>query len=79
MPKSFDKGVSYYTHGTATIDIYFPENDVRCAWCPFCRAESDLGRFWCRLTNHMVYNPDYPNLPEFCPVTINRETEKEKE
>ena len=45
MPKNFDNGVSFYTHGTATIDIYFPENDVRCIWCPFCRSEADLNRF----------------------------------
>lgn len=76
MPKNFDKGVSYYTHGTANIDIYFPENDVRCIWCPFCRAESDLRRFWCRLTNHMVYNPDCAGLPEFCPIKINKEKEE---
>lgn len=76
MPKSFDKGVSYYTHGTATIDIYFPENDVRCVWCPFCRSESDLGRFWCRLVNRMVYNPNYAELPEFCPIKINKEKEE---
>ena len=75
MPKSFEKGVSYYTHGTANIDIYFPENDVRCAWCPFCRSESDLRRFWCRITNHMVYNPDCPGLPEFCPIQIKDKEE----
>jgi hypothetical protein len=79
MPKIFDNGVSFYTHGTANIDIYFPENDVRCVWCPFCRAESDLRRFWCRITNHMVYNPDCAGLPEFCPIKINKETENEKE
>ena len=76
MPKSFEKGVSYYTHGTASIDIYFPEIDVRCVWCPFCRSEADLGRFWCRLVNHMVYNPNYAELPEFCPIKINDNTNK---
>ena len=76
MPKSFEKGVSFYTHGTATIDIYFPENDVRCKWCDFCYPESDMGRFRCRLTNHTVYNPNYAELPEFCPITINKDKEE---
>jgi hypothetical protein len=76
MPKSFDKGVSYYTHGTAKIDVYFPEDDIRCKHCDFCYAESEMGRFRCRLTKHMVYNPNYAELPEFCPIKINEEKEK---
>lgn len=79
MPKNFEKGVDYYTHGTASVDIYFPEDDVRCVWCPFCRSEAELRRFWCRLVNRMVYNPNCAELPEFCPITINKEAEKEKE
>ena len=73
MPKNFDKGVSFYTEGKAEISIFFPENDVRCLWCPFCRAEDAFGRFWCRLTNRMVYNPNYAELPEFCPIKIVKE------
>lgn len=78
MPKVFDKGVSYYTEGKAEISIYFPENDVCCVWCPFCRSEAELRRFWCRLTNHMVYNPNYAELPDFCPITISNNERKEK-
>ena len=70
--KSFDKGVSYYTVGYATIKINFPEDDVCCNWCQFCRSESDLKRFWCRLTNKMIYNPFVPELPEWCPVTLQK-------
>lgn len=73
MAKNFENGVSFYTTGTAKINVHFPENDVRCKWCPFCRAEENPGRYWCRLTNDMIYNPNYAGLPEFCPITINKE------
>ncbi len=71
--KAFDRGVSYYTKGQAVIHINFPENDVCCRWCPFCRSEGDLKRYWCRLTNAMLYNPEYPQLPEECPIKFKEE------
>lgn len=61
----FDKGVMFYTTLKAEISINFPEKDVACQWCPYCRAESDLGRFWCRLTNEMIYNP-YIGIGDNC-------------
>ena len=70
MPKNFDKGIDYYTEGVAEINVYFPEDDIRCVWCPFCRSEADFGRYWCRLTNRMVYSPTCADLPDFCPITI---------
>ena len=76
MAKACDNGVSFYTHGTASIDIYFPEDDIKCKHCDFCYAESEMGRFRCRLTKRMVYNPNYPDLPEFCPITIHKEKEE---
>lgn len=73
MAKSFENGVSFYTEAKAEISIFFPENDVRCCWCPKCRSEESLGRFWCRETNRMIYNPYFAGLPEFCPFTIIKE------
>lgn len=63
----FDKGVEFYTTLKAEIFIHFPEKDVTCQWCPYCRAERDLGRFWCRLTNEMIYNP-YIGIGDNCPL-----------
>ena len=73
MAKSFESGVSFYTEGKIELSVFFPENDVRCKWCPFCRAEESLGRFWCRLTNKMIYNPNFNGLPDGCPITIKKE------
>lgn len=72
--KEFDNGVDYYTQGKAEIVVNFPENQIVCRWCPFCRAESELSRFWCRLTNTMIYNPG-TGISGNCP--LNFENEKE--
>lgn len=76
MSETFPNGVSYYTKGNVLLVINFPENKVKCQYCPFCRSENELKRFWCRLTNQMIYNPFYAELPEFCPCEITGETEK---
>ena len=73
MAKNFENGVSFYSEGKIELSVFFPEGDVRCKWCPFCRAEESLGRFWCRLTNKMIYNPNYDGLPDGCPITVKKE------
>lgn len=73
MANEFSNGVAFFTEGVASVPVYFPEKRVCCRYCPFCRAESDLNRFWCRLTNNMVYNPNVPELPEFCPIKLTGE------
>lgn len=69
----FDKGVAFYTSGKAEIAVHFPENDVRCQWCRFCRRD-DMGRSWCRLTDEMIYNP-LAGRGDECPVKIEGEEE----
>jgi len=73
MANDFPQGVAYFTNGEIRLVVHFPENKVMCRYCPFCRSESDLNRFWCRLTNNMIYNPFIPELPEFCPVELTGE------
>ena len=73
MANEFPRGVSYFTEGVISLEIHFPESSVKCQHCPFCRSESDLNRFWCRLTSEMIYNPFAPELPEFCPVELTGE------
>ena len=73
MANEFPNGVSYFTEGMASVPVYFPEDRVCCRYCPFCRAESDLNRFWCRQTNNMIYNPNVPGLPEFCTIKLTGE------
>lgn len=73
MANEFKNGVLWFTKGTANIQVNFPEDKVACQYCPFCRSENDLKRFWCRLTNTMIYNPFIPELPENCPVEFTGE------
>ena len=54
---SLKNGVSYYTTGTATIHVFFPEDQTVCRWCRFCRSDTPLNRYWCRLTGDMIYDP----------------------
>ena len=68
-PKDFPNGVSYYTSGKAVIPVHFPEDKVCCQYCMFCRTESELNRFWCRLTNEMIYNPA-AGIRDSCPVVF---------
>lgn len=65
----FKGGVSYYTTGTASIRVHFPEDCVTCQYCPFCRPDSDLRRYWCRLMDEMVYNP-FVGVMDFCPIEL---------
>lgn len=67
MKKTFDNGVSYYVSGTTHVNIHFPEGDIVCKWCPFCRCESELGRYWCRLTNDMLYSVN-THIGDNCPI-----------
>ncbi len=67
MKQEFESGVRYYTTGIAQVKINFPEGEVCCRWCPFCRSEESLKRYWCRLTNEMIYNP-YAGIGGCCPV-----------
>ena len=69
----FENGVRFYTIGQAILDVSFPENEIRCGYCAFCRPESDLKRYWCRLTNKMIYNPYSAILPEWCPIKFEKE------
>ena len=69
----FENGVKFYTTGQAVINVPFPENEIRCGYCAFCRPEADLKRFWCRLTNKMIYNPYAGFLPEWCPIKFEKE------
>lgn len=68
----FKDGVQWFTVGEAHFNVFFPEDKIRCQYCPFCRSESDLNRFWCRLTNSMIYNP-YLDPPDTCPIEFTGE------
>ena len=66
MAGRFDHGVSYYTSGEVTIQVHFPENDVSCQWCKFLRYDRGLDRYFCGLTDMMLYSK--LNVPQYCPL-----------
>ena len=67
----FENGVKSYTKGIAQIEVFFPESEIKCYWCRFCRKD-DMGRHWCRITNEMIYNP-LSGRGDDCPVEITEE------
>lgn len=81
MAAKTKNGVEWFLKATIQTDIFFPEGKLKCQYCPFCRSESDLKRFWCRINNTMIYNPFAEGLPENCPANITGEIigQKEKE
>lgn len=69
--KSFDKGVSYYTHGT--VEISFPEDDVCCYRCPLMGIEMASSREYCRRTGEFLPSPRH--LIGFnCPIKFKEES-----
>lgn len=67
-----EKGsVLFYTTGVAEVRVNFPEDDVKCQFCPFCRTEESLKRWWCRLTNELIYNP-YDSIGDKCPINFEK-------
>ena len=68
----FENGVSFYTKAKINKTVAFPENEVCCQYCEFCRAEKEIGRYWCRLTNDMLYNPQARVLPRNCPLEFEK-------
>lgn len=73
----FPGGVRYYTAGVAHVPVFFPENRVICQYCPFCRSEKELERYWCRLNNEMLYNP-FSRIGGNCPIEFDKNNQEDK-
>ena len=54
--REFRNGVSYYTKATA--EIYFPENDICCHWCPLMTRDPNL-RDVCSKTGEYLPAPKH--------------------
>nr|DAF67540.1 MAG TPA: hypothetical protein [Caudoviricetes sp.] len=68
--KKFERGVSYYTHGTVEID--FPEDDICCRWCPLMASEYRPNREYCQKTGEYLVAPD-SMVGEKCPMVFSEE------
>ena len=64
----FDKGVLGYTFAECTIQVSFPEDEVKCRWCPFVRHYDGLDMDRCELTNEILFSKEI--IGHNCPLTI---------
>lgn len=62
-------GVSFYTKGIASVTVNFPEGNVVCQWCPFCRNEDSLKRWKCLLTGEYLLYP-FVSVGNQCPIVL---------
>lgn len=64
----FDKGISYYTKGTAVVDVFFPEDEIKCKYCQFLRYIEGLG-YRCKLTESVIYSIEH--IGRDCPIRFD--------
>ena len=64
------KAVTYYTWGTATLRVPFPEDMTRCQWCPYVRNEDSLKRHRCLLTGEYLPFP-FTSRGNECPIILD--------
>ena len=38
-----DCRVDFYITGTETVEVHFPNGDLACQWCPFCKRKTFRG------------------------------------
>ena len=75
MARRFDTGVKYYTVGECEIQVNFPEDDVRCHWCPFLKHYDSMDRNKCSLTDEILISTEI--IGQRCPLTIIIENKTE--
>lgn len=68
-------GVSYYTWGTATVRVPFPEDMTVCQWCQYVRTEDSLKRCKCLLTGEYLPFP-LTSRGYNCPVKFDMEDDE---
>lgn len=64
--------VRFYTTGTATIPVHFPNGMTICQWCPYLRWHDGLRRHQCALTNEFLPYP-FDCRGNECPVIFSKE------
>lgn len=72
----FDKGVSSYTFATVEVEVTFPEDEVKCKWCPFTIHYDSLDRDKCSLTNEILFSREI--IGHRCPLTIINRVQTEE-
>lgn len=49
--------VKDYAHYESTVNVYFPNNEVLCRWCPFLKCEQAYSRYRCIITDEYILSP----------------------
>lgn len=75
----FKNGVKWFAMAKCEINIGFPEGSVKCIHCHYCRPEQNTNRFWCRITNSIIYSPNAEGLPMDCPFELTGEIKGKRE
>ena len=68
MAGRFDKGVNSYTYAECTVEVAFPEDEVKCRWCPFLRHYDNIDRDRCQLTDEILFSREL--IGQRCPLTV---------
>ena len=64
----FDKGVDSYTFAEVTVQVAFPEDEVKCKWCRFLKHYDSINRDKCGLTEEILFSTEL--IGYNCPLTI---------
>lgn len=72
----FDKGITWYTTCNLDINIGFPEDEVKCKWCPFLRHFDSTDRDFCQITNEILFTREFTGMK--CPLTILNDVSTEE-
>ena len=72
MARDFQDGVRFYTPALLNEYVHFPENQLMCKWCPYCKQTSVRDVYMCIVTRDTLYNTD--RLGENCPLIIEETT-----
>ena len=72
----FDRGVTSYTFAETTIQIAFPEDEVKCKWCPFLKHYDSLNRDKCGLTEKILYSTEI--IGRDCQLTVINQVDAEE-
>ena len=63
----YDNGISSYTEMNLDISVYFPEDEVKCKWCPFMRSDR-MDRERCFITEEVLISREL--IGRNCPLRL---------
>jgi hypothetical protein len=75
MGKRYETGVNFFTCANLDMNVFFPEDEVKCKWCRFLQHNDGLDRDKCGLTNEILVSREIIGI--HCPLTIMNEVKVE--